>query len=70
MAETTIGTIEELLESAKSETTDSQTALKLRIALELLEAVEGRHIAGREGVEDAMIDEEVREHLRELGYDA
>lgn len=60
--------MEELLESAIAETSDSDISMKLRIVLQLLAAVEKRHVAGREGLEDAAIDDEVRDVLRELGY--
>lgn len=68
MADTTIGTIESLLESAVEETDDSDISFKIRSALQLLMVVEERHVAAREAVEEADLDDDVRENLRELGY--
>lgn len=68
MAETTIGTIETLLEGAIEETEDSEISFKLRSALQLLFVIEEQHVAAREAIEEAEIDDEIREDLRELGY--
>lgn len=68
MAETTIGTIETLLESAIEETDDSDISFKIRSALQLLMVVEEQHVAARDALEEADIDDEVRADLRDLGY--
>jgi hypothetical protein len=68
MAGTTIGTIEALLESAIDETDDSEISFKLRSALQLLYVLEERHVAAREAIDEAEIEDEVQENLRELGY--
>ena len=68
MGETTIGTIETLLETAIEETGDSDVSFKIRSALQLLMVVEEQHVAARDALEEAEIDDEVREDLRHLGY--
>jgi len=68
MGETTIGTIETLLEGAIEETDDSDISFKIRSALQLLMVVEEQHVAARDALEEAEIDDEVRAGLRDLGY--
>lgn len=68
MGETTIGTIETLLESAIEETDDSDISFKLRSALQLLMVVEEQHVAAREAIEEAEVEDEVRHNLQQLGY--
>jgi len=68
MGETTIGTIETLLESAIEETDDSDISFKIRSALQLLMVVEEQHVAARDALEEVEIEDEVRADLRDLGY--
>jgi hypothetical protein len=68
MTETTIGTIRTLLENALAETDDSEVRFKLRTALQLLAVVENRQEIASEALENADIEADVRDNLRELGY--
>lgn len=68
MAETTIGTVEAMLESAMEESENPDVDFKLRQALQLLFIIEERHVSVREELDAAEIDEETRANLRELGY--
>lgn len=68
MSETTLGTIETMLESAMAETENPEVSFTLRQALQLLYIVEERHVSVREELDAAEIDEDVRANLRELGY--
>jgi hypothetical protein len=68
MSETTIDALRSLLENALQEVDDSEAEFQLRTALQLLIALEEQHEGAREILEEAEIDGEVRENLRELGY--
>lgn len=68
MSETTIGTIERMLERALEGVDDPETRFRLRSALQLLVVVEKRHVEAREALEGAELGEELRDDLRELGY--
>ncbi|MFC7135338.1 MULTISPECIES: hypothetical protein [Salinibaculum] len=68
MAESTLGTIEELLNSTMEETDDAEVHYKLRSAQQLLEVVQQRHDNLDHAIEDAVTDGELRENLSELGY--
>jgi len=68
MTETTVGTIETMLESALDRAEDPEVRFKLRSALQLLLVVENRHVETREALAEADVDEELRADLRDLGY--
>ena len=68
VAETTTDTMAALLESALERTEDSEVHFKLRTALQLVDVLEAQHEQARETLEEADIDSELRERLRELGY--
>ena len=68
MSETTTDTIRAILQSVVDEVDDSEFGFKLRSALQLLDVIEEQHEGARETLEDAELEDEVRENLRELGY--
>lgn len=68
MSQTTVETIDSMLESVQNEVDDSDTRFKVRTARQLLVVLEERHEAGREALEETDLDETVRENLRDLGY--
>lgn len=68
MSETTTDTIRAILHSAVEEVDDSELGFKLRSALQLLDAIEEQYEGAREALEDAELEDDVRENLRELGY--
>lgn len=68
MSQTTLGTIETMLESVIEETDDPEIRFKLRQALQLLTFVEDQHIEVRTVLKDSDLDGETRENLQELGY--
>ena len=68
MAQTTLGTIDELLENAFDDVDDPDVRYKLRSARQLVQVVQQRHESLDEAIHDAVDDEEVMETLRDLGY--
>jgi hypothetical protein len=69
MGETTLDTIDGLLENALNETDDSNVRYKLRNARQLIQIVEQRHQdLADEDITDAVEDEEILDELRDLGY--
>ena len=68
MPENHVETVRTMLESVLAETTDPELRFKLRTALQLLVLIEDRHDGARAALEDAELDRELRENLRDLGY--
>ena len=68
MAETTLNTIDELLEGAFDDVNDPDVRYKLRSARQLLQVVQQRHETLDEAIDDAISDEQVMSNLRDLGY--
>ncbi len=68
MPDTTIATIDAMLESVQATLEDSELRFKIRTARQLLLVVEEQHDVGRDALEDAALDESTRENLRRLGY--
>ena len=68
MAETTLTTIDELLESAFSDVDDPDVRYKLRSARQLVQVVQERHDMLDEAIEDAVDDEAILNSLSDLGY--
>jgi ABC-type lipoprotein release transport system permease subunit len=68
MSETTTDTIRAILHSVVEEVDDSELGFKLRSALQLLDVIEEQYEGARETLEDAELEDDVRENLRELGY--
>jgi hypothetical protein len=68
MADTTLGTIDELLAGAIADTDDAEVRFKLRNARQLLLAVEQHHDDLDDAIEAAVDDGEVMRNLRDLGY--
>ena len=68
MGETTVETIDELLAGAIADTEDGDVHYKLRNARQLLDVVRARHEQLDEAIDEADVDSEVLENLRELGY--
>lgn len=68
MTDTTIDTIGTLLENAVSKTDDPEVRFKLRTALQLLAVIDREHDVASAALENAEIEPDVRENLRELGY--
>ncbi len=68
MNDTTVGTIETLLESVLEETSDANVHFKLRTALQLLSVVREREQMTEDLLEENEIDGDVRQRLQELGY--
>lgn len=68
MAETTLGTIDELLEGVFDDVDDPDIRYKIRSARQLLQVVQQRHDNLDEAVHDAVDDEDVLSNLRDLGY--
>lgn len=68
MAETTLGTIDELLEGALDDIDDSEVRYKLKSAQQLLRVVQQRHDDLDDAVDDTVTDEDVIDTLRDLGY--
>ena len=68
MGETTYETIETMLAAVLEETEDPDVHYKLRTALQLLVFLEDDHERALEALEDADLDEELRERLARLGY--
>lgn len=69
MGQTTLDTIDELLEGVIDETDDSEIHYKLRKARQLAEVVKQRHRdLADEGITNEVDDEEILNDLRDLGY--
>jgi len=68
MAETTLDTIDELLEGAFDDVSDPDVRYKLRSARQLLQVVQQRHETLDEAIDDAVSDEQIMSNLRNLGY--
>ncbi|AUG49295.1 hypothetical protein BVU17_17130 [Haloarcula taiwanensis] len=68
MAETTLATIDELLEGTLDDVDDPDIRYKLRSARQLLQVVQQRQDIMDEAIETAVEDEEVLQNLRDLGY--
>ncbi|RLM42019.1 hypothetical protein DVK00_18345 [Haloarcula sp. Atlit-47R] len=68
MAETTLDTIDELLEGAFDDISDPDVRYKLRSARQLLQVVQQRHETLDEAIDDAVSDEQIMSNLRNLGY--
>jgi len=68
MAETTLNTIDELLEGAFDDVNDPDVRYKLRSARQLLQVVQQRHETLDEAIDDAISDEQIMSNLRDLGY--
>jgi len=68
MGETTLETIDELLEGLMDDVETEEGRYKLRSARQLLLVVQQRHDEVDELLEDAVGDETVLENLRDLGY--
>jgi hypothetical protein len=68
MAETTLGTIDELLEGAFDDVDDPDVRYKLRSARQLVQVLQQRQDSLDEAVHDAIDDKEIMSNLRDLGY--
>jgi hypothetical protein len=68
MAETTLGTIDELLDGALDDIDDPEVRYKLKSAQQLLRVVQQRHDDLEEVVGDVIDDEDMINNLRDLGY--
>ncbi|WP_436930678.1 hypothetical protein [Halosimplex halobium] len=68
MAETTLGTIDELLEGAFDDVDDPDVRYKLRSARQLVQVLQQRQDSLDEAVHDTIDDEEIMSTLRDLGY--
>lgn len=68
MSNTTVETVRRLLEGALEDVDDPDVAFKLRSALQLLVLIEEQTEEARNTLEEADVEEDVRENLRELGY--
>ncbi|RLM95015.1 hypothetical protein [Haloarcula sp. Atlit-7R] len=68
MAETTLATIDELLEGTLDDVDDPDIRYKLRSARQLLQVVQQRQDIMDEAIDTAIEDEEVLQNLRDLGY--
>lgn len=68
MAETTLATMDELLEGALDDVDDPEVRYKLRSARQLLQVVQQRQDIIDEAIDTAIEDEAVLQNLRDLGY--
>jgi hypothetical protein len=68
MADTAMGTIETMLQSALEECDEPDIKYKLRQSLSLLKAVELHHVDAREALDNVDLDQETRANLEDLGY--
>lgn len=57
-----------LLLGIQKEVADSELSYKLRTVRQLLVTIEEQHTAAREALEEADVNEETLESLRQLGY--
>ncbi|MFC7020850.1 MULTISPECIES: hypothetical protein [Haloarcula] len=68
MAETTLETIDELLEGTMDDVDDPNVKYKLRSARQLLQVIRQRHGDLDKAIDGAVEDEDVLSNLRDLGY--
>jgi len=68
MTDTTVGTIETLIDATLGATDDPEQRYRLRTALQLLYVVEQQYDQARETLREADLDEDLRADLRDLGY--
>ena len=68
MTDSPLDTIRQLVESAIEATDDSDVHYKLRTACQLVDVVEYHHEDLLESLEDANLDDELRDELRDMGY--
>ena len=68
MGEPLAGEIDEMLESVQEEVDDADLAFKLRTARQLLVVYDERLRKYREALDEADLEEETLENLRQLGY--
>lgn len=68
MAETTIDTVDTLLDSVQRSVDDPELTFKLRTARQLLLVIDEQHEAARDALDHVEIDEEMERNLRKLGY--
>lgn len=68
MDDSLFDTVTSLLESVIDETDDTEVHFKLRTALQLLVVLRTRHADAMETLEEADLDAELRDRLRDLGY--
>jgi hypothetical protein len=68
MAETTLATIDELLEGAFEDVDDPEVRYKLRSARQLLQVVQQRQDIIDEAIDTAFEDDQILSNLRDLGY--
>jgi len=68
MAEELFDHTDALLQGIQKEVSDSKLSYKLRTVRQLLVAIEEQHIVAQEALEEADVDEETLESLRQLGY--
>jgi len=68
MAETTLETIDQLLDGVFADVADPDVRYKLRSARQLLQVVQQRHETLDEAIDDAVSDEQILRNLRDLGY--
>ncbi|AGB33181.1 hypothetical protein C488_16477 [Natrinema pellirubrum DSM 15624] len=68
MPDTTIETINTMLDSVQGELEDPDLRFKLRTVRQLLLVIEERHDIGRDALADADLDDSTREDLQQLGY--
>ncbi|MFC7078607.1 hypothetical protein [Haloarcula halophila] len=68
MGETTLDTVDELLEGAFDDVDDPDVRYKLRSARQLVQVVKQRHDTLDEAIDEAVDDEAIMNNLRDLGY--
>ena len=67
MSETTLDTLEDLLQGAEEDIDNSDAVYKLRSARQLVEVLRQRQDDRDKAIEDVIDDEEVLDNLRDLG---
>ncbi|OAQ51412.1 hypothetical protein HTG_17120 [Natrinema mahii] len=68
MPNTTIETINTMLDSVQGELEDPDLRFKIRTARQLLLVIEEQHDIGRDALVDADLDDSTRKDLQQLGY--
>ena len=68
MAETTLETIDELLEGAFADVDDPDVQYKLRNARQLVRVIQQRHDTLDAAIDETVTDEALMNTLRDLGY--
>lgn len=68
MTRTPLDAVEALLERLLAQTDDAETQFTLRTALQLVVVARDEHDRAAETLEAADLDDDLREHLQELGY--